>query len=222
MFTGIIEGFGRVAQLQRKGGDLTLKIHAQTLDMSDVKLGDSIATNGVCLTVTRLEGTSYWADVSAETLAHTTLGQWQVGQTVNLEKALQPISRLGGHLVSGHVDTIGEISAIWPDARSIRYRVKVMPELMRYIALKGSICVDGISLTVTGLENDEFELSIVPHTADETIMSGYTVGTKVNVEVDQIARYLERLIAPQATSASSKESTLTAAFLAEHGFTGRR
>jgi len=186
MFTGIIEGFGRVAQLQRKGGDLTLKIHAQTLDMSDVKLGDSIATNGVCLTVTRLEGTSYWADVSAETLAHTTLGQWQVGQTVNLEKALQPISRLGGHLVSGHVDTIGEISAIWPDARSIRYRVKVMPELMRYIALKGSICVDGISLTVTGLENDEFELSIVPHTADETIMSGYTVGTKVNVEVDQI------------------------------------
>ena len=222
MFTGIIEGFGRVAQLQRKGGDLTLKIHAQTLDMSDVKLGDSIATNGVCLTVTRLEGTSYWADVSAETLAHTTLGQWQVGQTVNLEKALQPISRLGGHLVSGHVDTIGEISAIWPDARSIRYRVKVMPELMRYIALKGSICVDGISLTVTGLENDEFELSIVPHTADETIMSGYTVGTKVNVEVDQIARYLERLIAPQATSAPSKESKLTAAFLAEHGFTGRR
>ena len=222
MFTGIIEGFGRVAQLQRKGGDLTLKIHAQTLDMSDVKLGDSIATNGVCLTVTRLEGTSYWADVSAETLAHTTLGQWQVGQTVNLEKALQPISRLGGHLVSGHVDAIGEISAIWPDARSIRYRVKVMPELMRYIALKGSICVDGISLTVTGLENDEFELSIVPHTADETIMSGYTVGTKVNVEVDQIARYLERLIAPQATSAPSKEFTLTAAFLAEHGFTGRR
>lgn len=222
MFTGIIEGFGRVAQLQRKGGDLTLKIHAQTLDMSDVKLGDSIATNGVCLTVTRLEGTSYWADVSAETLAHTTLGQWQVGQTVNLEKALQPISRLGGHLVSGHVDAIGEISAIWPDARSIRYRVKVMPELMRYIALKGSICVDGISLTVTGLEADEFELSIVPHTADETIMSGYSVGTKVNVEVDQIARYLERLIAPDTAPTPSKESTLTAAFLAEHGFMGRR
>lgn len=222
MFTGIIEGFGRVAQLQRKGGDLTLKIHAQTLDMSDVKLGDSIATNGVCLTVTRLEGCSYWADVSAETLAHTTLGQWQVGQTVNLEKALQPTSRLGGHLVSGHVDAIGEISAIWPDARSIRYRVKVMPELMRYIALKGSICVDGISLTVTGLDTDEFELSIVPHTADETIMSAYSVGTKVNVEVDQIARYLERLLVPQPAAAPTKESTLTAAFLAEHGFMGRR
>ncbi|WP_417506647.1 riboflavin synthase [Marinomonas gallaica] len=222
MFTGIIEGFGRVAQLQRKGGDLTLKIHAESLDMSDVKLGDSIATNGVCLTVTRLEGASYWADVSSETLAHTTLGHWQVGQTVNLEKALQPISRLGGHLVSGHVDTIGEICAIWPDARSIRYRVKVMPELMRYIALKGSICVDGISLTVTALEAHEFELSIVPHTADETIMSAYTVGTKVNVEVDQIARYLERLIAPQSALAPSKESTLSEAFLAEHGFMGRR
>ncbi|CUB06241.1 riboflavin synthase [Marinomonas fungiae] len=222
MFTGIIEGLGRVAQLQRKGGDLTLKIHAQTLDMSDVKLGDSIATNGVCLTVTRLEGASYWADVSAETLAHTTLGHWQVGQTVNLEKALQPISRLGGHLVSGHVDAIGEISAIWPDARSIRYRVKVMPELMRYIALKGSICVDGISLTVTGLDAHEFELSIVPHTAHETIMSGYSVGTHVNVEVDQIARYLERLLTPQTASVKTKESTLTAAFLAEHGFVGRR
>lgn len=222
MFTGIIEGFGRVAQLQRKGADLTLKIHAETLDMGDVKLGDSIATNGVCLTVTRLEGANYWADVSSETLAHTTLGHWQVGQKVNLEKALQPISRLGGHLVSGHVDSIGEITSIWPDARSIRYRVKVLPEFMRYIALKGSICVDGTSLTVTGLDGGEFELSIVPHTADETIMSTYTVGSKVNVEVDQIARYLERLISPQPASVQTKESTLTAEFLAEHGFMGRR
>lgn len=222
MFTGIIEGQGRVAQCQMKGGDLTLKVHSNTLDMSDVQLGDSIATNGVCLTVTRLEGRAYWADVSAETLAHTTLRQWQVGRVVNLEKALQPSSRLGGHLVSGHVDSVGEITSIWPDARSIRYRVKVMPELMRYIALKGSICVDGASLTVTGLEQDEFELSIVPHTAQETIMSTYQVGTQVNVEVDQIARYLERLIAPQAAQSEHKSSSLTESFLAEHGFMGQR
>lgn len=222
MFTGIIAGQGRIAQTQFKGGDLTLKVHAEGLDMSDVALGDSIATNGVCLTVTRLEGSSYWADVSSETLAHTTLGQWQVGRRVNLEKALQPTSRLGGHLVSGHVDAVGSISAIWPDARSIRYRIKVLPELMRYIALKGSICVDGASLTVTGLEGDEFELSIVPHTAQETIMSSYQVGTQVNIEVDQIARYLERLIAPQTVQSEAKVSSLTETFLAEHGFMGRR
>lgn len=222
MFTGIVEGLGRVAQLQRKGADLTLKVRSDSLDMADVRLGDSIATNGVCLTVTKLEGAHYWADVSSESLAHTTLGQWQVGQQVNLEKALQPISRLGGHLVSGHVDAVGEITAIWPDARSIRYRVKVLPELMRYIALKGSICIDGISLTVTGLEKSEFELSIVPHTAHETIMSTYTVGTLVNVEVDQIARYLERLISAEPAPEAKKEPTLTAAFLAQHGFTGRR
>lgn len=222
MFTGIIEGRGRVAQCQMKGGDLVLKIQSETLDMGDVQLGDSIATNGVCLTVTRLQGDAYWADVSAETLAHTTLSQWQVGRLVNLEKALQPSSRLGGHLVSGHVDGVGAIAAIWPDARSIRYRVKVIPELMRYIALKGSVCVDGVSLTVTGLEQDEFELSIVPHTAQETVMSAYQVGTQVNVEVDQIARYLERLIAPQTTQAEDKTASLTESFLAEHGFMGRR
>lgn len=222
MFTGIIAGQGRVAQCQMKGGDLALKIQSDSLDMRDVQLGDSIATNGVCLTVTRLEGGSYWADVSAETLAHTTLAQWQVGRIVNLEKALQPLSRLGGHLVSGHVDAVGEITAVWPDARSIRYRIKVLPDLMRYIALKGSICVDGASLTVTALEHDEFELSIVPHTAQETIMSGYQVGTQVNVEVDQIARYLERLILPQRAQPEAKVSSLTESFLAEHGFMGRR
>jgi riboflavin synthase len=221
MFTGIIEAVGEVAQSQRKGGDLSLKVRTGKLDMSDVQLGDSIATNGVCLTVTRLEGNAYWADVSAETLAHTTLNHWQVGQAVNLEKALTPQSRLGGHLVSGHVDAVGEITAIWPDARSIRYKIKVSAPLMRYIALKGSITVDGTSLTVTGIDDDEFELSIVPHTAAQTIMRHYQVGQQVNVEVDQIARYLERLLQPAATSTESK-SSLTQAWLAEQGFGDRR
>ncbi|TPE54044.1 riboflavin synthase [Maribrevibacterium harenarium] len=221
MFTGIIEAVGEVAQSQRKGGDISLKVRTGKLDMSDVNLGDSIATNGVCLTVTRLEGNAYWADVSAETLAHTTLSHWQVGQAVNLEKALTPQSRLGGHLVSGHVDAVGEITAIWPDARSIRYKIKVSAPLMRYIALKGSITVDGTSLTVTGVDDDEFELSIVPHTAAQTIMRHYQVGQQVNVEVDQIARYLERLLQPVATSTESK-SSLTQAWLAEQGFGDRR
>lgn len=221
MFTGIIEAVGDVAQSQRKGGDISLKVRTGKLDMSDVNLGDSIATNGVCLTVTRLEGNAYWADVSAETLAHTTLNHWQVGQAVNLEKALTPQSRLGGHLVSGHVDAVGEITAIWPDARSIRYKIKVSAPLMRYIALKGSITVDGTSLTVTGVDDDEFELSIVPHTAAQTIMRHYQVGQQVNVEVDQIARYLERLLQPVATSTESK-SSLTQAWLAEQGFGDRR
>lgn len=221
MFTGIIEAVGEVAQSQRKGGDISLKVRTGKLDMSDVNLGDSIATNGVCLTVTRLEGNAYWADVSAETLAHTTLNHWQVGQAVNLEKALTPQSRLGGHLVSGHVDAVGEITAIWPDARSIRYKIKVSAPLMRYIALKGSITVDGTSLTVTGVDDDEFELSIVPHTAAQTIMRHYQVGQQVNVEVDQIARYLERLLQPVATSTESK-SSLTQAWLAEQGFGDRR
>lgn len=225
MFTGIVEALGEVAQTLMKGGDLSLKVRTGNLPMADVQLGDSIATNGVCLTVTRLEGTAYWADVSAETLAHTTLGDWQVGRKVNLEKALMPTSRLGGHLVSGHVDAVGEIIAIWPDARSIRYRVKVPTGLMRYIALKGSICVDGTSLTVTDIADDSFELSIVPHTADKTVMSAYQVGDKVNIEVDQIARYLERLLAGNDhmdQKKNEKVSPITEAFLAEQGFMGRR
>ena len=227
MFTGIVESLGEVAQIVRNGGDLSLKIRTTSLPMTDVVLGDSIATNGICLTVTRLEGAAFWADVSAETLAHTTLSDWQVGRRVNLEKALQPQSRLGGHLVSGHVDGAGEVLAIWPDARSVRYRIKAAPALMRYIALKGSICIDGVSLTVTAFSENTFELSIVPHTAQKTVMASYQVGDKVNIEVDQIARYLERLLlGNQGVVVDSvkeeKVSPISEAFLAEQGFIGRR
>ncbi|REG82426.1 riboflavin synthase [Marinomonas pollencensis] len=227
MFTGIVESLGDVAQIVRKGGDLSLKVRTGSLSMAEVVLGDSIATNGVCLTVTRLEGDAFWADVSAETLAHTTLSDWHVGRRVNLEKALQPHSRLGGHLVSGHVDGVGEVLAIWPDARSVRYRIKSVPALMRYIALKGSVCIDGTSLTVTALRDDTFELSIVPHTAQKTVMESYQVGDKVNIEVDQIARYLERLLLSNQgslvdTVKEEKDSSITEAFLAEQGFMGRR
>lgn len=220
MFTGIVEAVGVVSQKVVKGGDLSLKIQTGVLSMDDVSLGDSIATNGVCLTVTGLEGSAFWTDVSAETLAHTTLSSWALGRSVNLEKALMPSSRLGGHLVSGHVDSVGEILTIWPDARSLRYKVKVPHHLMRYIAHKGSICVDGVSLTVTGLHADAFELSIVPHTAIKTVMNGYKVGDSVNIEVDQIARYLERLVLG-AGQKEPPQSTITEEFLAKQGFMGR-
>lgn len=223
MFTGIVETIGHIAAAQRKGGDLRLKVATGELDMSDVRIGDSIATNGVCLTVTDLSEQAFWADVSLESIHLTTLGNLSPGTKVNLEKALQVGSRLGGHLVSGHVDGVGDILSVQQDARSVRFKVKAPEELARYIAYKGSICIDGTSLTVTGVSGAEFELSIVPHTAACTIMADYRVGTRVNLEVDQIARYLERLLTsgsaePPAVAGKSK---LNEAFLAENGFLGR-
>lgn len=219
MFTGIIEAKGRVARLEPKGGDLRLLIETGDLPLADVQLGDSIATNGVCLTVVDLPGNGYWADVSGETLAYTTIGQWATGQPVNLEKALTPTTRLGGHIVSGHVDGVGEVVDRHGDARSERFRIKAPDNLAKYIAHKGSITVDGTSLTVNKVEGAEFELNIVPHTLKWTIMDSYQPGTRVNLEVDVLARYLERLLLGEKAADTSGGVTLD--FLAEHGFTGR-
>lgn len=222
MFTGIIEAIGSVAAIENNAGDLRIYIRSNGLDLSDVKMGDSIATNGVCLTVVGLPGDGYWADVSRETLAHTTLTSWVSGQAVNLEKALMAQSRLGGHMVSGHVDGLGEIIAREADARSVRFKIKAPRELTKYIAHKGSITIDGVSLTVNALEEAVFDLNIVPHTIDETIIKNYAVGTKINIEVDLIARYLERLLQGSASVSNSTKkpssSKIDEGFLAQHGF----
>ena len=194
MFTGIIEALGEIGETEKRGGDLRLQLRTGNLELNDVVLGDSIAVNGVCLTVVELPGDGFIADVSIETLNFTTAGQWQTGSSVNLERALTPSTRLGGHLVSGHVDGVGEVIERHQDARSERFRIKAPAELARYIAHKGSISVDGTSLTVNAVSGDEFELNIVPHTLAHTVFGTYQPGTKVNLEVDVIARYLERLL----------------------------
>lgn len=217
MFTGIIEAVGRIAALEPRQGDIRLYVRSGKLDLSDVQLGDSIATNGVCLTVVALPGDGYWADVSSETLACSTLGDLRTGMPVNLEKALTPTTRLGGHLVSGHVDGIGRVVSRHEDARSIRLQIEAPADLARYIAAKGSICVDGISLTVNQVDGARFGLNIVPHTAQETTIADWAVGSEVNLEVDLLARYLERLLLGSQASAPP-EQRITQAFLAEHGF----
>ena len=204
MFTGIIQAVGEVAAIEQTGGDVKLRIKTGALPLEDVQLGDSIATNGVCLTVTELPGDGYWADVSTETLSLTSLKSIVVGSAVNLEKSLTPTTALGGHLVSGHVDGLGRVIGLTRDARSWRISIEAPAELARYIAQKGSICVDGTSLTVNAVEGARFELNIIPQTWEETVFSGYALGTEVNLEVDVIARYLERLlqsgVAPMASS----------------------
>lgn len=194
MFTGIIEAVGSIAGTERRGGDVRLRIAATGLDLAAARLGDSIAVNGVCLTAVELPGDGFAADVSVETLDHTTAGQWLVGTPVNLEQALTPEKRLGGHIVSGHVDGVGEVVARHSDARSERFRVRAPAALARYIAPKGSIAIDGTSLTVNVVDGAEFEINIVPHTLAHTVIGTYRPGTRVNLEVDVIARYLERLL----------------------------
>jgi riboflavin synthase len=216
MFTGIIEAVGEVVELTPNNGDISVRIGAGKLELTDVALGDSIATNGVCLTVVDLPGDGYRADVSRESLAFTTIEHWRVGQRVNLEKALTPTTRLGGHIVSGHVDGVGEVVSRRADARSERFRLRAPNGLARYIAHKGSITVDGTSLTVNKVEGAEFELNIVPHTLAETVMGDYAAGTKVNLEVDVLARYLERLL--QGDKAALTGGDITLEFLTENGF----
>lgn len=194
MFTGIIEAIGKIESMDRRGGDMRLAIATGKLDLSDVALGDSIAVNGVCLTAVALPGNGFIADVSNETLALTSLGGLKTGSRVNLEKALTLATRLGGHLVSGHVDGLGEVISRSDDARSVRFVIGAPAELGRYIAHKGSITVDGTSLTVNRVDGSRFELNIVPHTMVETIIGEYQAGSRVNLEVDIIARYLERLV----------------------------
>ena len=216
MFTGIITAVGTIATLQPRGGDMRLRIATGKLDLSDVQLGDSIAVSGVCLTAIELPGDGFWADASRETLELTILGEIAPGMKVNLEKALTPTTRLGGHLVSGHVDGIGTVSEWRPDGRSWRLRVQAPDALARYIAAKGSICVDGVSLTVNRVDGAAFELNIVPHTLAETTLANFQVGRRINLEVDLIARYLERLLL--GDRAARPGGDLTEALLREHGF----
>jgi len=215
MFTGIIQATGEIRALEQRDGDARLTIAVGRLEMGDVALGDSIAVNGVCLTAVQLDAHSFVADVSGETLACTTLGDLSPGARVNLEKALTPTTRLGGHLVSGHVDGVGEVLRRWSDARSERFRIRAPAGLAKYIAEKGSICVDGISLTVNRVEGAEFELNIVPHTLSETTMGDFTAGRRVNLEVDIIARYLERLLLGEK---AAEPGGVSEALLAEYGF----
>ena len=217
MFTGIIQAIGTLHSLETRGGDRRLVIAAGKLPLERAALGDSIAVNGVCLTAVAFEGSRFAADVSRETLALTTLGTLGPGSRVNLEPALTLATPLGGHLVSGHVDGIGEVIERRQDARSWRFRIQAPAELARYIAHKGSLCVDGTSLTVNAVAGSIFDLNLVPHTLQETICGDYGVGTRVNLEVDLIARYLERLLLGDQ-AAVSQTPGITAEFLAQHGF----
>ena len=221
MFTGIIQSIGEVSALEPKGDDLRVRVQTGKLGLENVELGDSIAVNGVCLTVVELPGDGFWADVSGETIKRTGFANIQVGTKANLEKALTPTTHLGGHLVSGHVDGVGEITQRYNDGRSVRFHIKAPDKLAKYIAEKGSITVDGISLTVNTVSGAEFELNIVPHTLQETTMGDFVVGTQVNLEVDIIARYLERLLLGDKAadaSGSGRASGISESFLQEHGF----
>ncbi|MGF1725057.1 riboflavin synthase [Photobacterium nomapromontoriensis] len=218
MFTGIIEAVGTITALTPKGKDISVTVNAGELDLSDVKLGDSIATNGVCLTVVELTGSGYVADLSLETLQRTAFASYKAGQKANLEKAMLPTTRFGGHMVSGHVDDVAEIIERSHTGRAIEFWVKAPAHLARYISEKGSISIDGISLTVNAIRGAEFKLTIVPHTAAETTMESFKVGRKVNLEVDVIARYLERLML--GDKAAEQKPELTMDLLARSGFLG--
>ena len=200
MFTGIIQAIGHITRVERREGDVRLHLTAGDLDLSDVSPGDSIAVSGVCLTALEPSVHGFVADVSNETLRLTTLGHAKEGDAVNLEKALRLVDRLGGHLVSGHVDGMGEVLAIDDDARSQRWRFRVPQALSRYIAKKGSVCIDGVSLTVNAVEADDFEVNLIPHTLQVTTFGARRVGDAVNIEVDLMARYAERLFAAEAAS----------------------
>lgn len=221
MFTGIIEAVGKVVASKPTGGDRRLTFATGRLDLSDVKLGDSICVSGVCLTAIELTDAGFAADVSGETLARTALGELTVGSAVNLEKPLTPTTRLGGHLVSGHVDGVGQVRQFYQDARSWRLHIDAPAPLGRYIAEKGSVCVDGVSLTVNGVADAQgatgFDLNIIPHTLQQTIISDYRPGRRVNLEVDIIARYLERLLLADHAAAASGER-ITEQLLRTSGF----
>ena len=199
MFTGLIEGVGRLAAREARGGDARLRIDAGTLPwleqgVEDIDLGESIAVNGVCLTVVAFDAQGFEADASNETLAITTLGALQVGRALNLERAMRPSDRLGGHMVSGHVDGVGRVLSAVEDARAQRWRFSAPAALLRYVAQKGSICVDGVSLTVNAVDGEGFEVALVPHTLSHTAFVLTHVGDAVNLEVDLVARYVERLL----------------------------
>ena len=193
MFTGIVQAMGAIVRVEARGGDTRLVIDTRALDTSDVAIGDSICVSGVCLTAVAIDAAGFAADVSAETLSCTVFATLKSGDCVNLEKSLRLADRLGGHLVSGHVDGVGRVAAIEPDARSQRWSFEVPAELSRYIATKGSICIDGVSLTVNEVDANRFGVNLIPHTIGATTFQYKRVGDSVNIEVDLIARYVERL-----------------------------
>ncbi|MCF6325094.1 MAG: riboflavin synthase [Gammaproteobacteria bacterium] len=194
MFTGLIEAVGKVVSIENRGSESRMNFASASIGLGDAQLGDSISINGVCLTVVSKTEVQFAADVSAETLSCTTLGALKPGSQINLERALLPTTRLGGHLVSGHVDGVAQVASIKPQGESIIIVFEVPPALSKYIASKGSICVDGVSLTTNVVSESGFEVNIIPHTQQQTIMGAYQQGTQVNIEVDVVARYLERLL----------------------------
>ncbi len=216
MFTGIILAIGKITAIESRGGDVRLTLHTGKLPLDGVALGDSIAVNGVCLTAVALGKDFFSADVSNETLSLTSLAHAKIGAPVNLELALTPTTRLGGHIVSGHVDGIGTVVYNKNDGRSIRFTLKAPDELAKYIAQKGSICIDGISLTVNHVNGAQFDINIVPYTLSETTLNHATVGTQVNLEVDLLARYMERLM--KGDAAAKPYSAVTMELLQNSGF----
>ena len=220
MFTGIIQAIGSIGRIEQRAGDVRISIHTGKLPMADVELGDSIAVSGVCLTVVAKSAHGFEADVSGETLRLTTLGKLSRNDPVNLEKALTLATRLGGHLISGHVDGLGEVVARSEDSRSVRFSFRAPDALARYIAVKGSICVDGVSLTVNAVDGATFALNIVPHTLAETTLAGFRQGRLVNLEVDLVARYLERLLLGEQAASPGAAGGITRELLEQRGFGG--
>jgi riboflavin synthase len=212
MFTGIIKAKGRINRIEQRGGDLRLTVSSPDLAWNEFEIGESISVNGVCLTAVGLNDDGFDTDVSVETLDVTALKGIAAGDEVNIEPSISLGERLGGHLVSGHVDCVGTITSRESDARSLRIRVNIPGEYRRYIARKGSVCIDGVSLTVNAVSDDSFEVNIIPHTAEVTIIGSYEKGTRVNIEVDLVARYLERLLS------ADEDTGITKDFLRAHGY----
>jgi riboflavin synthase len=214
MFTGIIEAVGKIEARSQEKGEWRLKFSTGDLDLSDVKIGDSIAVSGCCLTVVEKQATAFLADVSNETMRCTSLGTLEIGSAVNLEKAMLATDRFGGHIVSGHVDGVGHLIKVENEGQSIKMTFKIPSNLSKYVAAKGSICVDGTSLTVNEANDDYFAVNLIPHTQDETVSGSYQIGDSVNLEVDIIARYLERM----NEGLNKKAHEITKGYLKENGF----
>jgi len=212
MFSGIIAAIGRIERIEPQGGDLRLTISSADLPWEEFAVGESIAVNGVCLTAVEFLHHGFVADVSVETAGVTALANLAAGSKVNLEPSVRLGERLGGHLVSGHVDCVGQIKTRETDARSVKLVIGIPLEISRYIAKKGSVCIDGVSLTVNEVSDDSFSVNIIPHTADATIIGDYRSGTEVNIEVDLLARYVERLLG------NGDESAITEEYLRAHGY----
>jgi riboflavin synthase len=216
MFTGIVKAKGRIRSLKKQGGDLCMTVESNGLDWATYEVGESISVNGVCLTATAVHDDGFDADVSMETMKVTALGKLRKGSAVNLEPSISLGERLGGHLVSGHVDGVGAVVARESDARSVRLKIEVPNKIGRYLAKKGSVCVDGVSLTINEVSAQTFEVNIIPHTVEETIIGDYTIGSAVNIEVDLLARYIERLL--EHDEMADADAGISRDFLKAHGY----